>query len=55
MNFKRLRWVFLSMAVIVQVGCATANESATDSTPELQPVPSQEDSSHGWGANLHGM
>ena len=54
MDFKALRWLLLLAAAIVQVGCATANETSDDSTPALTPVPSQDDS-HGWGANLQNV
>jgi hypothetical protein len=51
MDFKVLKWLVLVAAVIVQVGCATANESSDDSTPILEPSPTHDDS-HGWGANF---
>jgi hypothetical protein len=51
MDFKLLKLLLLFAVAIVQVGCATANESSDDSTPVLEPAPSHDDS-HGWGANL---
>jgi hypothetical protein len=54
MDFKVLKLLLLLAVVIVQAGCATANESSDDSTPVLEPTPSPHDDSHGWGANLQG-
>ena len=51
MDLKVLKWLVLFAVVIVQAGCATANESFDDSTPILEPSPTHDDS-HGWGANL---
>ena len=53
MDFKALKLLFLFAVVIVQVGCATANESSDDSTPALEPSPTHDDS-HGWGTNIQG-
>ncbi|HEV3272099.1 MAG TPA: hypothetical protein VGZ93_07955 [Candidatus Methylacidiphilales bacterium] len=53
MDWKVLKWLLLFAVVIVQAGCATANENADDSTPILEPSPTHDDS-HGWGANFQG-
>jgi hypothetical protein len=53
MDFQVLKWLILFAVVIVQVGCATANESSDDSTPILEPSPTHDDS-HGWGTSIQG-
>jgi hypothetical protein len=53
MDYKILKWLFLFAAILVQVGCATTKESADDTTPDLEPSPSHDDS-HGWGTNIQG-
>jgi len=53
MDFKSLKLLSLFALIIVQAGCATANESSDDSTPALEPSPTHDDS-HGWGANFQG-
>jgi hypothetical protein len=55
MSFKVLRLALLVAIAVVQAGCATAKQTSDDNPPDLEPAPSQEDSSHGWGANLQGM
>jgi hypothetical protein len=54
MGFKALQLLILLAVVIVQAGCATANETSDDSTPILEPSPTHDDS-HGWGANLQNV
>jgi hypothetical protein len=56
MSFKVLRLALLVAVVVVQGGCATTKQASDDPpTPDLEPVPSHDDSSHGWGANIKGM
>ncbi len=54
MDDKILRGLLLLALISVLAGCATASPSADDSTPDLQPVPTNDDS-HGWGANLQNV
>lgn len=54
MDFKALKWLLLFAVVIVQSGCATTKKTYDDTTPDWQPNTSQEDDSHGWGANFQG-
>jgi hypothetical protein len=53
MDSKALRWFLLLALVTVQVGCAASDRSADDTTPDLEPVPSHDDS-HGWGTSVQG-
>jgi hypothetical protein len=53
MAFRSLKWFLLIACVMVQVGCATGDRppADADSSPDLEPVPSHDDS-HGWGTNI---
>jgi len=46
------RILLLLVLVGALAGCASSAETAEERSTELAPVPSNEDNSHGWGANV---
>ena len=55
MNLNLLKFLLLAGAVLVQAGCASVTDSPSDAAiPGLEQSQSNEDASHGWGANVQG-
>ena len=46
--------LFFAALVMAPSGCATSRKTYDDDTPTLEPSPSKDDSSHGWGTTIGG-
>jgi hypothetical protein len=54
MDSTFLKCFLLSLAVMLQVGCATTKQTYDDTTPDPDTSTSHEDDSHGWGTSIQG-